>query len=94
MTYKAKWTNPPHFGTSTGQKAPPLITTNAVQEIQRTLRANPQIDGIKISHKDRSKPAAMENAEGTATSSTGAATSEITDMCTYCGQRVSVISCP
>ena len=30
MTYKAKWTSPPHFGTSTGQKAPLVVTANAV----------------------------------------------------------------
>ena len=77
MAFQAGWTSPLHFGTSTGQNAPHLVTTNAVLEIQRKLRANPEMDGRKIAQEDRSKPAAVETAEGTATGSSGAATSEI-----------------
>ena len=31
MTYKVKWADPPNFGTSTGQCAPSLVTTDAVE---------------------------------------------------------------
>ena len=41
MTYKVKWTDPPNFGTSTGQGAPSLVTTNEVEAIKQTLKANP-----------------------------------------------------
>ena len=91
MTYKAIWANPPLFGTSTGQKAPPLITTDAVRAIQRKLKANPQIDVRNMTPEKRAKPdrakaAGAEASEGAATGSVEAATSDVKDMCTYCDQ--------
>ena len=48
MTYRVKWPHTPSFGTSTGQCAPPLAMTEAVGAINKTLKANPQVDARKI----------------------------------------------
>ena len=71
MTSKVKWTDPPHFGTSTGQHAPSLVTTSEVEAIKEKLRANPQVDARGVMHAvqasgafDERSPVAAESPGG------------------------------